>query len=53
MLDEEQLNILIDPILINTEEEARTNRFLGSPTIKIDGVDLEPSARDLWQTGMG
>ncbi|MGC1403816.1 MAG: hypothetical protein WA974_12910 [Thermodesulfobacteriota bacterium] len=53
MLDEKQINSLIEPILINTEEEARTNQFLGSPTIKINGIDLEPSARELSQTGLG
>jgi hypothetical protein len=53
VLDEKQLNILIEPILINTEEEARTNQFLGSPTIKINGFDLEPSARELFQIGLG
>ncbi len=53
MLDEKQLNIPIEQILIHNEEEARINKFLGSPTIKINGFDLEPSARDLSQTGLG
>jgi hypothetical protein len=53
VLVEKQINIPIEQILINDEEGARRNKFLGSPTIKINGFDLEPSARDLSQTGLG
>jgi hypothetical protein len=31
---------------IKTEEEARRSRFLGSPTILVDGVDVVPGAHD-------
>jgi hypothetical protein len=53
VLAEKQIDVPIEALLINNEEEARRNKFLGSPTIKINGFDLEPSARDLWQTGLG
>jgi hypothetical protein len=53
VLDEKKLNIPMEQILIHNEEEARKNKFLGSPTIQINGFDLEPSARNLWQTGLG
>jgi hypothetical protein len=49
---EEKINVPIEILLINNEEEARTNQFLGSPTVKINGIDLEPSARNLSQTGL-
>lgn len=29
---------------VATEEAARAERFLGSPTIRVDGVDVEPGA---------
>jgi hypothetical protein len=53
VLDEKQLNLPVEQILINEEEEARINQFLGSPTIKVNGIDLEPSARELSRTGLG
>jgi len=33
-------------IEIHTEEEAVTNKFIGSPTIRIDGRDVDPSPGD-------
>ena len=29
---------------IDTDDEAQTERFLGSPTIRIDGIDIDPAA---------
>ena len=34
--------IHIENVLIATEEEASRNRFFGSPTVQINGVDLDP-----------
>jgi hypothetical protein len=34
-----------------SEENAERLRFLGSPTVQIDGVDIEPAARE--RTGFG
>ncbi len=31
----------VDPVPVETEEEARSTGFLGSPSIRIDGVDIE------------
>jgi hypothetical protein len=53
VLTEKKIEIPIETRLINTEGEARAKQFLGSPTIQINGIDLEPSARNLWQTGLG
>jgi hypothetical protein len=53
VLAEKQIHVPIETILIDTIEEAGATRFLGSPTIQINGLDLEPSARDLSQTGLG
>jgi hypothetical protein len=38
-------NEAIETIEIRTQEEAVRRRFLGSPTILVDGVDVEPGAR--------
>lgn len=32
-------------ILIKTQEEAEKWRFLGSPTVQINGIDIDPRAR--------
>jgi len=36
----------IEMVMVGTQEQARELRFLGSPTVQIDGLDIEPSARD-------
>lgn len=33
-------------VLVATREEAESWRFLGSPTVQVDGIDIDPSARD-------
>jgi hypothetical protein len=33
-------------VRVESEEEARRLRFLGSPTVRVDGVDIEPGAKD-------
>ncbi len=41
------LNIPVNivTVIVDTQEEARKLRFLGSPTVQINGVDIEPSAQ--------
>ena len=36
----------IEMVMVGTQEQAQELRFLGSPTVQIDGFDIEPSARD-------
>jgi hypothetical protein len=31
---------------VETPEEAQHERFLGSPTVRVDGEDIDPSAKD-------
>jgi hypothetical protein len=33
-------------VLIDSQEEADRTRFLGSPTVQINGIDIDPSVRD-------
>ena len=42
-----ELGIQLDlrEVLVRTQEEAVTWRFLGSPTIQINGLDIDSSAR--------
>ncbi len=42
VLQEEGLPEDIEVIRIDTQEEAERHRFPGSPTIRFDGVDLQP-----------
>jgi len=39
-------------IIVETPEQARENRFIGSPTVQINGLDIEPSARESGQFGL-
>ena len=32
-------------VLVRTQEEADALRFLGSPTVHVNGLDIEPAAR--------
>jgi len=33
-------------VLIHTQPEAEEHRFLGSPTVQINGLDVDPAMRD-------
>lgn len=46
ILSEEGVNTQVRKIQIRTEEEAVKRKFTGSPTIRIDGKDIDPSYRD-------
>ena len=37
---------------IDTPAEAQQARFLGSPTVRVDGVDVEPGARERSDFGL-
>ncbi len=38
--------VTIENILIETEEKAIEYRHIGSPTIQINGLDIDPSVRE-------
>jgi hypothetical protein len=40
------LDAEIHEVEVRSEAEAQRLRFLGSPTVRIDGADIEPSAPD-------
>ena len=39
------ISIDCEHILIQTQEEARQYRHIGSPTVQVNGLDIEPDAR--------
>jgi hypothetical protein len=52
VLTEEGVEADVELVAVNSDEEARTLRFPGSPTVRIDGRDLFPVAeREDWRVG--
>ncbi len=45
-LAERGVSAKIKLVLVDSNEEAQRRRFLGSPTVRVDGVDVEPGAPD-------
>ncbi len=45
LVSEHGLDVSVEQIEVSSQETARL-RFLGSPTVQVDGIDIEPSARD-------
>ncbi len=44
---ENKLDVGVEMIKIESDGEALKNRFLGSPTIRINGLDIEPGAAQI------
>ncbi len=45
LVSEHGLDVQVEQIEVSPQETARL-RFLGSPTVQVDGIDIEPAARD-------
>jgi len=43
----------VEEVEIRTEADAKELRFLGSPTVRVNGVDVEPEAREIQHFGFG
>jgi hypothetical protein len=43
----------VSEIMVDTVEKARELRFLGSPSIRVNGHDIEPGADQRQDYGMG
>ncbi len=52
-LSELGLSLEVEERLVSTLEEARSLRFYGSPSLKLDGKDLEPGADETKEPGLG
>ena len=46
------VTIECEHIVIHTQEEARQYRHIGSPTVQVNGLDIEPEARTLTRFGL-
>lgn len=46
VIKEEKLGVQVEMVKIESDEEAQKNRFLGSPTVRVNGLDIEPSAQE-------
>jgi hypothetical protein len=47
------ITAFIEPLEIHTAEDAKRMRFLGSPTIRVDGLDVETAAREVRHFAIG
>ena len=39
--------------MIENSTQALQNKFLGSPTVRVNGIDVEPAAREQTEYGLG
>lgn len=46
------ITITLEHIVVKTREEAVAYRHIGSPTIQINGIDIDPGAREMNQFGV-
>lgn len=47
------LNVDLKEITISSAREANVARFIGSPSIRVNGQDIEPESREKSDYGMG
>jgi hypothetical protein len=50
--DEMGIGVNFKHVVIKTPEEAKEYRHIGSPTVQINGLDIDPEARDIEQFGI-
>lgn len=53
IVKQEGLDAGITLVRVESEEEAKRLRFPGSPTVRVNGVDIEPVAREPEDFGLG
>jgi hypothetical protein len=46
------ISIALEPVLVDSPEQAEALAFLGSPTVRVDGRDMEPEARTRQDFGL-
>ncbi len=45
-ISESGIQVQLQKILVSSREEANEWKFLGSPTVQINGIDIDPGVRD-------
>ena len=46
------IEIRLESVVVRNDEEARRFRHIGSPTVQVNGLDIEPDARGIEQFGL-
>ncbi len=46
------INFNLTHIVVETSEQAQKEHFVGSPTVQINGLDIEPTAREIKSFGV-
>jgi hypothetical protein len=46
------IEVSVSKIIVDTEQKAKELRFIGSPSVRVDGRDIEPSARERQDFGL-
>jgi len=46
------LEINLEHVIVKTREDAFLQRHIGSPTVQINGRDIDPGAREINQFGI-
>jgi len=46
VIKEQKLGVHVEMVKIESDEEAQKNKFLGSPTVRVNGLDIEPGAQE-------
>lgn len=49
---EMNININFTHAVVKTQDDANKHRHIGSPTVQINGLDIDPGARDIEQFGV-
>ncbi len=49
---QDEIDAEITLVKVKSEEDAKRLQFLGSPTVRVNGVDLEPSSSELTDYGL-
>lgn len=47
------LEVQVVEVLVTTQKQAEERRYLGSPTVQIKGLDIDPKARARTSFGLG
>ena len=52
VLSELGIEASVSEVVVNTDQEARDLKFLGSPSIRVNGRDIEPGAEEQQNHGL-
>ncbi len=52
LLVQTSIRASVETIVVEDAEQAIETRFLGSPSVRVNGIDVEPEARERKEYGM-